>query len=132
MIGQTNKQANRHPNRVYNYRFEIFSIYFQFQETHTYDFNCAKLESRKSGIGQFCAKWLLRIIAQIAVFSRKTDAQRKKNFAFLSAKIAQKFCEWKPYAGHSLYRVTWHFQLKCFLFLKCTKKPQNKWTQNLL
>ena len=29
-------------------------------------------------------------------FSRKTDAQRKKNFAFRSAKIAQKFCEWKP------------------------------------
>ena len=31
------------------------------------------------------------MIAQIAVFSRKTDAQRKKNFAFRSAKIAQKF-----------------------------------------
>jgi len=29
------------------------------------------------------------MIAQIAVFSRKTDAQRKKNFAFRSAKIAQ-------------------------------------------
>ena len=58
--------------------------------------NCAKLELRKSGIGKFCAKWLLRMIAQIAVFSRKTDAQRKKNFAFCSAKIAQKFCEWKP------------------------------------
>ena len=38
------------------------------------------------------------MIAQIVVFSRKTDAQRKKNFAFRSAKIAQKFCEWKPYA----------------------------------
>ena len=37
------------------------------------------------------------MIAQIVVFSRKTDAQRKKNFAFRSAKIAQKFCEWKPY-----------------------------------
>ena len=57
--------------------------------------NCA--EFRKSGIGQFCAKWLLRMIAQIVVFSRKTDAQRKNNFAFRSAKIAQKFCEWKPY-----------------------------------
>ena len=60
--------------------------------------NCAKLEFRKSGIAQFCAKWLLRITAQIVVFSRKTDAQRKKNFAFRSAKIAQKFCEWKPYS----------------------------------
>jgi len=30
--------------------------------------NCAKLEFRKSGIGQFCAKWLLRMIAQIVVF----------------------------------------------------------------
>ena len=60
--------------------------------------NCAKLEFRKSGIGQFCAKWLLQMIAQIVVFfSRKTDAQRKKNFAFWYAKIAQKFCEWKPY-----------------------------------
>ena len=38
------------------------------------------------------------MIAQIVVFSRKTDAQRKKNFAFRSAKIAQKFCEWKPYS----------------------------------
>ena len=37
------------------------------------------------------------MIAQIVVFSRKTDAQRKKNFGFHSAKIAQKFCEWKPY-----------------------------------
>jgi len=37
------------------------------------------------------------MIAQIVVFSRKTDAQRKKNFAFRSAKNAQKFFEWKPY-----------------------------------
>ena len=37
------------------------------------------------------------MIAQIVVFSRKTDAQRKKNFAVRSAKIAHKFCEWKPY-----------------------------------
>ena len=35
--------------------------------------------------------------AQIVVFSRKTDAQRKTNFAFRSEKIAQKFCAWKPY-----------------------------------
>ena len=60
--------------------------------------NCTKLEFRKSGIGQFCAKWLLRMIAQIVVFfSRKTDSQKKKNFAFRSAKIAKKFCEWKSY-----------------------------------
>ena len=38
------------------------------------------------------------MIAQIVVFfSRKTDAQQKTNFAFRSTKIAQKFCEWKPY-----------------------------------
>ena len=37
------------------------------------------------------------MIAQIVVFSSKIDAQRKKNIAFRSAKIAQKFCEWKPY-----------------------------------
>ena len=37
--------------------------------------------------GQFCAKWFVRMIAQ-----------RKKNFAFRSAKIAQQFCEWKPYS----------------------------------
>ena len=45
--------------------------------------NCAKLEFRKSGIVQFCAKWHLRMIAQIVVFF----AQRKKNFAFRSAKV---------------------------------------------
>ena len=33
---------------------------------------------------------------QIVVFSRKTDVQRKKKFAFRSAKSEQKFCEWKP------------------------------------
>ena len=37
------------------------------------------------------------MIVQIVVFLRKTDAQRKKNFAFRSTKIAQKFYEWKPY-----------------------------------
>jgi hypothetical protein len=34
--------------------------------------------------------------AQIVIFSRKTDAQRKKNFAFCSAKIAQKFANGNP------------------------------------
>ena len=34
---------------------------------------------------------LLRMIAQIAVFSRKTDSQRKKIFGIRSAKIVQKF-----------------------------------------
>ena len=45
------------------------------------------------------------MIAQIVVFSRKTDAQRKKNFAFRSAKIAQKFCEWKPYICCIMFRA---------------------------
>ena len=36
------------------------------------------------------------MIAQIVVFSRKTDAQRKKNFAFRSTKIAQKFTNENP------------------------------------
>ena len=63
--------------------------------------NCAKLEFRKNGKWKFCAKLLLRMIAHIGVFSRKTDAQRKKNFAFSSAKIAQKFCEWKPYLEYT-------------------------------
>jgi len=36
------------------------------------------------------------MIAQTAVFSRKTDVQQKKNFAFCFPKIAQTFCEWKP------------------------------------
>ena len=78
--------------------------------------NCAKLEFRKSGIGQFCTKWLLRMIAQIIVFSRKTDAQRKKNFAFCSAKIAQKFCEWKPYLGTTCELkiiVLWRVIINC-------------------
>jgi len=42
------------------------------------------------------------MIAQIVVFSRKIDAQRKKNIAFRSAKIAQKFCEWKPYLEYRI------------------------------
>ena len=36
------------------------------------------------------------MIAQIVVFSRKTDAQRKKNFAFRSAKIAKSFANGNP------------------------------------
>ena len=36
------------------------------------------------------------MIAQIVFFSRKTDAQRKKNFAFRSAKFAQKFWNENP------------------------------------
>ena len=65
--------------------------------------NCGiaqNLKFAKRGKGQFCAKWILRMIAQIVVFSLKTDAQRKKKFAFRSAKFAQKFCEWKPYQIH--------------------------------
>ena len=42
------------------------------------------------------------MMVQIVVFSRKTNPQSKKNFAFRSAKIAQKFCEWKPYGASSL------------------------------
>ena len=60
--------------------------------------NCGiaqNLSFAKAEKGNF-ARNDLRMIAQIVVFSRKTDAQRKKHFAFRSAKIAQKFCEWKP------------------------------------
>ena len=57
--------------------------------------NCAKLELRKSGIGQFCAKWLLRMIAQI-VFFRATKEKICVSLRKHCAKIAQKFCEWKP------------------------------------
>ena len=65
--------------------------------------------------------------AQIVVFSRKTDAQRKKNFAFRSAKIAQKFCEWKPYknpeaeAQNSSARAAHALPLFC----NSTKQPLN-------
>ena len=52
------------------------------------------------------------MIAQIVVFSRKTDAQRKKNFTFRSAKIAQNFCEWKPY-----YSSNFHNNGKQLLFI---------------
>ena len=45
------------------------------------------------------------MIAQIVVFSRKIDAQRKKNIAFRSAKIAQKFCEWKPYLKQDIFLI---------------------------
>ena len=83
------------------------------------------------------------MIAQIVVFSRKTDAQRKKNFAFRSAKIAQKFCEWKPY--WSLITIQrklplntrpkqWHFQNTVCGFLpfqNCTRDIKN-FVQNLI
>ena len=42
--------------------------------------NCAKLEFRKSGIGQFCAKWLLRMIAQIVVFFAQNWCAKKEKF----------------------------------------------------
>ena len=37
-------------------------------------------------------------------------AQRKKNFAFCSAKIAQQFCEWKPYMYLSFKRQILFYQ----------------------
>ena len=37
------------------------------------------------------------MIAQSDIFSRKNVAQRKQKFALSFAKIAQKYCEWKPY-----------------------------------
>ena len=40
--------------------------------------NCAKLEFRKSGIGQFCAKWLLRMISQIVVFFAQNWCAKKE------------------------------------------------------
>ena len=43
----------------------------------------------KCGITKFYVTWFLRKIAQSAVISRKTFTQRKQNFAFRSAKIAQ-------------------------------------------
>ena len=64
------------------------------------------------------------MIAQIVVFSRKTDAQRKKNFAFRSAKIAQKFCEWKPYFKFHLsfsYMLVINFIFYPNYFIICFK-----------
>jgi len=63
----------------------------------------AKLEFRKSGIGQFCAKSLLRMIAQIVVFfSRKTDAQRKKNLRFVPQKLRKSFANGNPTSSLTL------------------------------
>ena len=42
--------------------------------------NYAKLELGKSGIGQFCAKWLLQMIAQIAVFIAQNWCATKDKF----------------------------------------------------
>ena len=36
------------------------------------------------------------MIAQIVVFSRKTDAQRKKNFAFVPQKLRKSFANGDP------------------------------------
>ena len=72
--------------------------------------NCGIAENSSCGIAQNLsfAKAERAILREMTFandcanccFSRKTDAQRKKNFAFRSAKIAQKFCEWKPYFCH--------------------------------
>jgi len=37
------------------------------------------------------------MIAQSAIFPRKNEAQQKQKFVLSFIKIAQKFCEWKPY-----------------------------------
>ena len=50
--------------------------------------NCAK---------QSCTNAVQQNFAQTAVFSHKKYTQRKQIFAFRSAKIAQKYCERKPY-----------------------------------
>ena len=42
--------------------------------------NYAKLELGKSGIGQFCAKWLLQMIVQIAVFFAQNWCATKEKF----------------------------------------------------
>ena len=58
--------------------------------------NISLTELHACGIENFRGKRLLRLIAQNAVFSRKNVTRRKQNFAFRSAKIAQKFCERNP------------------------------------
>ena len=42
--------------------------------------NCAKLEFRKSGIGQFCAKWLLRMIGANCCFFAQNWCAKKEKF----------------------------------------------------
>ena len=54
--------------------------------------NCAKLEFRKKRNGAILREMTFANDCANCCFF----AQRKKNFAFRSAKIAQKFCEWKP------------------------------------
>ena len=57
--------------------------------------NCAKLEFCKSGIGQFCAKWLLRMIAQIVVFFR-AKLTRKERMRFVPQKLRNSFANGNP------------------------------------
>ena len=45
------------------------------------------------------------MIAQVDVFSHKNVAHRKQKFELSFAKIAQKFCEWKPYHRYTFDRA---------------------------
>ena len=59
--------------------------------------NCAKLEIRKSGIGQFCAKCLLRMIAQIVVFFRAKMMRKERNILrFVPQKLRKSFANGNP------------------------------------
>ena len=51
---------------------------------------------RKSGKEQFCAKWLLRMIAQIAVFRAKLMRNERKILRFVPQKFRKSFANGNP------------------------------------
>ena len=58
--------------------------------------NCAKLEFRKSGIGQFCTKGHLRMIAQIVFFRAKLKRKERKILRFVPQKLRKSFANGNP------------------------------------
>ena len=75
--------------------------------------NCG-IEFRKSGIGQFCSKWLLRMIAQIVVFFRaKLMRKERKILRFVPQKLRKSFANRNPKRRRKIFfwYTTWHLTI---------------------
>ena len=58
--------------------------------------NCAKLELRKSGIGQFCVKWFFNWLRKLLFFRAKLMRNERKNLRFVPQKLRKSFANGNP------------------------------------
>ena len=70
--------------------------------------------------------YFLQMIAKSAIF--QNVAQRMRKFALSFAKIAQKFCEWKPYASNSPTLSCSHPVFVLTMMMQPEFLPQNVYT----